>query len=146
MNCKHGIATGGDIVPYGMSGAQLPDFVECDNPNVPEEEIDDLPCDESCPYFEACDDEVSGSMFVETRFLDSGKAQARINKSLPEPQDAHQGEFDYYCEKLDGTLRGWILNNLTIKASDELTLITSLDSGEWDGHYKFHLGGDYFGQ
>jgi hypothetical protein len=59
MTCKHAIITGGDIVPYGMSGAQLPGFVECDNPNVPEEEIDDLSCDESCPYFEPSNDERS---------------------------------------------------------------------------------------
>lgn len=52
MKCKHAIITGGDFVPYGMGSAQLPDSAECDNPAVPEDEIDDLPCDESCPYFE----------------------------------------------------------------------------------------------
>lgn len=64
MKCKHVIITGGDFVPYGMGSVQLPDYSECDNPTVPEDEIDYLPCDESCPYFEAeepQDDERSGN-------------------------------------------------------------------------------------
>jgi hypothetical protein len=39
-----------------MTWANLPEYAECDNPNVPEDEIDDLPCDESCPYFEEDND------------------------------------------------------------------------------------------
>jgi hypothetical protein len=33
--CKYVIISGGDIVPYGSGGAQLPAYYECDNPGVP---------------------------------------------------------------------------------------------------------------
>ena len=50
--CKHAIVSGGDYVPYGSSGAYLPETVECDNPAIPPCEEDDLQCNEKCPYFE----------------------------------------------------------------------------------------------
>jgi hypothetical protein len=62
--CKHAIITGGDYVPYGMGTVQTPDYAECDNPVVPEDEIDDLECDETCPYYEADDTEESDEVDI----------------------------------------------------------------------------------
>jgi hypothetical protein len=53
-NCKHGLKSGGDWVPYGMGNVQTPEGIECDNPNIPEEEFDIVTDTDgsNCPYHE----------------------------------------------------------------------------------------------
>lgn len=71
-------------------------------------------------------------MFIETRFFDSGKAQARLSKTRPEPpQDAVQDRYDYYADEVDGTLQDWLIDNLEIETEDTFDIITSLDTGGW---------------
>ena len=54
--CKHVRITGGDWVPYGNSGAHLPESEECDNPLMDEYldrgELTELECCGSCPLYE----------------------------------------------------------------------------------------------
>ena len=51
--CKHAIVSGGDYVPYGSSGAYLPETIECDNPAVSENELENISCGENCQYYVA---------------------------------------------------------------------------------------------
>ena len=67
--CKHAIVSGGDYVPYGSSGAYLPETFECDNPAVPTHEEDELICSENCPYHEKA-------------ILDENEERLRRNKDL----------------------------------------------------------------
>lgn len=39
-NCEHYITTGGDMVPYGGTSVPLPDSIECDCPDISEDEVD----------------------------------------------------------------------------------------------------------
>ena len=52
-NCKYAIVSGGDRVPYGSSGAYLPETIECDNPALSEDEFGSISCSDNCPYHTA---------------------------------------------------------------------------------------------
>lgn len=71
-------------------------------------------------------------MFIETRFFDSGSAEARLGKGKPEPPEGVEfDKYDYYVDEVDGTLQDWLLENLEIETEDTFALITSLDAGGW---------------
>lgn len=52
--CLHAYVEPGDWVPYGSTTVQLPDWVECGNMNLTDEQLEEieyLTCDD-CPYYE----------------------------------------------------------------------------------------------
>ncbi len=70
-------------------------------------------------------------MFIETRFFDDGRAEARLCMTRPSTDTGtdHDG-YDYYVDEADD-LREWISESLYIEPDDIVPLVIALEAGDW---------------
>lgn len=68
-------------------------------------------------------------MFIETRFLDNGRAEARLSETLPEPDPVTEaGGYDLYVDEVDD-LTEWAEDN--IESDDIAAFVKDLEDGGW---------------
>lgn len=84
-------------------------------------------------------------MYIETRYYDNGKVEAKLHKGFAYPElEESQGKFDRYVESIgkskvqtefDNTsdyesLEEW-MKELEIELDDIVPLVLNLESGDW---------------
>lgn len=85
-------------------------------------------------------------MYIETRYYDNGKVQAKLHKAFSYPILEDANEFDRYVESIGNSdkrvqtdhdnssdyesLEAWI-EELEIELDDIVQLVLDLESGEW---------------
>lgn len=83
-------------------------------------------------------------MYIETRYYDNGKVQAKLHKSFDYPKIEEANGFDRYVESIGKsnvqadhdnssdyeTLEEWI-GELEIELDDIVPLVLDLDLGKW---------------
>ena len=69
-------------------------------------------------------------MFIETRFYNSGAAEAKMLKHRPvQDPDDHTGKYDFYVDEVE-TLEGWV-ETLEIEPDATPALVSALEAGGW---------------
>jgi len=85
-------------------------------------------------------------MYIETRYYDNGKAEAKLHKGFSYPQIDLSNGYDTYVESIGNsnkrvkaehdnssdyeTLEDWI-EDLEIELDDIVPLVVNLESGKW---------------
>lgn len=85
-------------------------------------------------------------MYIETRFFDSGKVEAKLHKGFSYPQIEQSNDFDTYVESIGDSntrvqadfdnssdyesLEAWI-EELEIELDDIVGLVLDLNDGKW---------------
>lgn len=76
-------------------------------------------------------------MYIETRFYDNGKAEAKLHKGFGYPQIETSDSFDAYVDSIGDnssdyeSLQIWIEENLEIELDDIIQFVIDLDNGNW---------------
>jgi hypothetical protein len=66
-------------------------------------------------------------MYIETRYYDNGRAEAKLHYSRPEKEP---DDLTTYVDEVDD-LQEWIEDNLEINLDDVVQLVLDLDAGNW---------------
>jgi hypothetical protein len=71
-------------------------------------------------------------MFLETRYFDDGRAEARLNDNYIEPPAGADCEYEYYAgEVTDRDLQEWIEDEFAIDSDDLVPFLLDLFDGGW---------------
>jgi hypothetical protein len=76
-------------------------------------------------------------MYIETRFYDNGKAEAKQHKGFRYPKLEMSDAYDTYVDSIGDNssdyenLEAWIEENLEIELDDIVQFVLDLDNGNW---------------